>query len=110
METSIYDTSVLIEKMRDGVTELQGFTTILNLIEFPKALTIKGLDIIIPGKDDYDRSFEISILLLESGTPIPTIDIVLAAVAINRGLNLETRDRHFEYVHKILPKFRLRIV
>ena len=110
METSIYDTSVLIEKMRDGVTELQGFTTILNLIEFPKALTIKGLDIIIPGKDDYDRSFEISTLLLESGTPIPAIDIVLAAVAINRSLNLETRDRHFEYVHKILPEFRLRIV
>jgi predicted nucleic acid-binding protein len=94
--------------MRDGATELAGSTTILNLIEFPKAVTLKGLDIIIPGKDDYDKSFELSLLLLKAGTPIPAIDIVLAAVAINRKLVLRTLDQHFEYVQKIDRTFRAR--
>jgi hypothetical protein len=109
METPLYDTSVLIEHMRDGATKLDGFTTILNLIEFPKAVTLKGLDIIIPGKEDYDKGFEMSILLLKVGTPIPAVDIVLAAVVVNRGFVLHTRDRHFEYVRKIDRAFRVRI-
>lgn len=109
METPLYDTNILIDHMRDGTTSLDGFTTILNLIEFPKAVPLQGLDIVIPGKDDYDKGFELSILLLEAGTPIPAIDIVLAAVAINRHLVLQTRDQHFEYVRKINREFRVRI-
>lgn len=109
METPLYDTSVLIEHMRAGATKLDGFTTILNLIEFPKAVTLKGLDIIVPGKEDYDKGFEMSILLLKAGTPIPAVDIVLAAVVVNRGLVIHTRDRHFEYVRKIDRKFQVRI-
>lgn len=95
--------------MRGGATSLGGFTTILNLIEFPKAVTLQGLDIIIPGKDDYDKGFELSILLLEAGTPVPAFDIVLAAVAINRDLILQTRDQHFEYFRKINREFKLQI-
>ncbi|RDE13034.1 MAG: hypothetical protein C4K48_09185 [Candidatus Thorarchaeota archaeon] len=107
METPLYDTNVLIEHMRNGETSLDGFTTILNLIEFPKAVTLKGLDILIPGKDDYDRGFEMSILLLKAGTPIPAIDIVLAAIAANRGLVLHTKDQHFEHVRKIDGEFQV---
>ena len=109
METPLYDTSVLIEHMREGATKLEGSTTILNLIEFPKAVTLRGLDIIIPGKEDFDKGFEMSILLLKAGTPIPAVDVVLAAVVVNRGLVLHTRDRHFEYVRKIDREFRVRI-
>lgn len=109
METSLYDTNILVDRMREGATSIQGFTTILNLIEFPKAVTLTGLDIILPGKDDYDKGFELSLLLLEAGTPIPGIDIILAAVAINRDLVLQTRDHHFEYVRKINRAFRVRI-
>jgi tRNA(fMet)-specific endonuclease VapC len=109
METPLYDTNILIDHMRDGVTTLDGFTTILNLIEFPKAVTLNGLNIIIPGNEDYDTGFELSLLLLEAGTPIPAIDIILAAVAINRKLVLQTRDQHFEYVRKINRKFQVHI-
>ncbi|TFG26429.1 type II toxin-antitoxin system VapC family toxin [Candidatus Thorarchaeota archaeon] len=109
METSLHDTNILIDHVRDGATSLEGYTTILNLIEFPKAVTLQGLDIILPGKDDYDKGFELSLLLLEAGTPIPAIDIVLAAVAINRNLVLQTRDQHFEYVRKINQEFQVRI-
>ncbi len=109
MGAPLYDTRVLIEHIRDRVIKLDDFTAILNLMEFPKAITLKGFNIIIPGKDDYDKRFEKSILLLKAGTPIPAVDIVLSAIAANSGLVLHTRDRHFEYVRKINREFQGRI-
>jgi predicted nucleic acid-binding protein len=109
METPLFDTSILIEQMRDGATTLKGSTTILNLIEFPKAALLKDLDIIIPGKDDYDKGFEMSILLLKAGTPIPALDIVLAAIAVNRGMVLHTIDRHFEHIRAVEKNFHLHV-
>ncbi|MFQ5834239.1 MAG: PIN domain-containing protein [Candidatus Thorarchaeota archaeon] len=107
MGTPLYDTNILIEHMRAGATRLEDFTTILNLIEFPKAVTLKGLDIIIPGRDDYDKGYEMSILLLKAGTPIPAVDVVLAAVAANRGLVLHTKNRHFEQICKTTNDFHV---
>ena len=109
METSLYDTNVLIEHLRNETIEITGFTTILNLIEFPKAVTFKGLDIIIPGKEDYDKAFEMSLLLLKAGKPIPAVDIILAAIATNRDLTLYTHDRHFKYVQEINKDFRMHL-
>lgn len=109
METSLFDSNILIERMRNGIKRLDGSTTILNLIEFPKAVTIEGLDIIIPGTDDFDKGFEISIKLLSVGTPIPAVDIILAAVALNRGMVLITKDKHFKYVQKLYPEFKLQM-
>ena len=40
--------------------------------------------------------------LKEKGTPIPTNDIWIAAVALQHGLKLFTKDQHFEYVTGIL--------
>ncbi|NWF95036.1 MAG: PIN domain-containing protein [Candidatus Thorarchaeota archaeon] len=109
MGAPLFDTTVLIERIRAGATGLSGSTTVLNLIEFPKAAHLKGLDIISPGKDDYDKGFELSVLLLKAGTPIPAVDVVLAAVAMNRGLVLHTRDRHFDYVSRVNKDFQVHI-
>ena len=43
MEESLYDTSVIIDAVREGVNELKGYTTILNVIEFPKGHRISWL-------------------------------------------------------------------
>ena len=83
MESSLYDTNVLIEFIREGVTRIDGSTTSLNLVEFPKAALIKGLDVIVPGEEDYDESFKIAVLLLKSGTPVPAVDIIVAATTLN---------------------------
>ncbi len=63
METNLYDTSFLIEQIHDWTTVLDGFTTIFNLIEFTKASILKKLNIIIPGPKDFDKGFEISVML-----------------------------------------------
>ena len=36
VEEVLYNTSVLINLLRSGKTEAKGFTTILNVLEFPK--------------------------------------------------------------------------
>ncbi len=109
MGSSLFDTNVLIDRMRAGITTIAGATTILNLIEFPKAVALKGLDIIIPGKDDYEKGFEMALRLLKAGTPIPTIDILLAAIAVNRRMVLHTKDAHFKHVQTIYQEFQVRI-
>ncbi len=40
--------------------------------------------------------------LKRQGTPIPTNDIWIAAVALQHGLSLLTRDEHFSNIHGIL--------
>jgi len=107
METTLYDTNVLIKLVREGVGRVSGFTTTLNLIEFPKAADLKGLRVIVPGTKDYDEAYGISVKLMKAGTPVPATDIVQAAIAINRNLTLRTDDRHFEQVLVVRPKLRL---
>lgn len=108
METPLYDTNILIERIREGITKLEGSTTTLNLIEFPKAVAISGLDIVIPGKDDYDKGFELAILLLKAGKPVPAVDIILASVTINREFVLHTMDKHFKEIQKIAKNLKVK--
>jgi hypothetical protein len=64
MEEVVYDTNQLISFLKSGKHNVKGFTTILNIIEFPKALDLKGLAVIYPTLDDYDESLKISASLL----------------------------------------------
>lgn len=41
--------------------------------------------------------------LRSAGTPVPTNDIWIAAVAFQHGLRLYTRDRHFQAIPGIIP-------
>lgn len=108
MGTQLYDTNILIERLRERISKLEGSTTTLNLIEFPKAAAISGLEIIVPGKDDYDKGFELAILLLKAGKPVPAVDIILAAIAINRELLLHTMDGHFKEIQKIAKNLKVK--
>ena len=48
--------------------------------------------------DTADFYAEILVRLRSQGTPIPTNDIWIAAVAFQHGLKLFTRDRHFRQI------------
>ena len=47
--------------------------------------------------------------LYKAGKPVPAIDIVIAAVAINRGLILVTKNHHFKYIKEIRRDLLLEI-
>ena len=109
MEEILYDTNILIEFIKRNNFTIDGYTTILNVIEFPKAVSLKNLKVIYPNTEDYYKSLIIAAKLLKRGTPIPAIDIIIAAVSINYDLVLITKDRHFKYIKMVEPKFKLQI-
>jgi len=94
MAEKLYDTSVLIDLVKTG-QQVTGFTSILNIIEFPKALELKGVQVLYPIVEDYDQALRLAARLLTRGTPLPAIDILLAAMCIRRKARLVTKDEHF---------------
>src|SRR3990170_2888005 len=109
-EEIVYDTSQLISFQKSGKSIVNGFTTIFNIIEFPKALDLKELAIIYPTIDDYEESLRISTQLLKKGTPIQAVDVITAAICIRRNLTLSTKDEDFVKVRKVRNNFRFELV
>jgi tRNA(fMet)-specific endonuclease VapC len=110
MEEVVYDTNQLISILKSGKRKADGFTTIFNVIEFPKALDLKELAVIYPTLDDYEESLKISAALLRKGTPLPAIDILIASICIRRDLILCTLDKHFSQIKEVRNTFKLEII
>jgi len=49
----------------------------------------------------------ISTELIKLGKPIPAVDAVIAAVALNNGLKVVTKDKHFLFVKEVKDDFRV---
>jgi len=96
--------------VRKGVTHSKGYTTIFNVLEFLKTLEIAGLRVLYPVQRDYDEAVRISAKLLNIGKPIPAVDILIAAICVNRKLSLNTKDEHFLNVKSVNEEFRLNLL
>lgn len=105
MEKNLYDTSKLIEVYRNN-EKIRGHTTIFNLIEFPKALEL-DLNVLYPSKSDYNLALKISTELLKIGKPIPAVDVIISAIAINNGLKILTKDKHFLFIKEVVREFEV---
>ena len=110
MEEVLYDTSALINLLKNGKLVARGFTTILNIVEFPKALDLKELGILYPTIEDYDEALKIAVSLIKIGKPVPAIDIVISAVCLRRGLLLLTADAHFTHIKSIKSEFNVKLI
>ncbi len=109
METNktLFETSALIEIYKKSIP-VSGFTTIFNLIEFPKASELK-LKILFPKISEYLLAYKISKSLLEIGKPMPIADILTASIAFSRDLTIIAKDRHFLSLKKILPELKVSV-
>jgi tRNA(fMet)-specific endonuclease VapC len=108
MEENLYDSSELIELRRAGV-QAEGFTTILNLIEFPKAVELIRLGILYPTREDFDNALLWSAEMLKQGTPVPALDLVISAITVRLGLQLVTRDQHFKVIRAVVKDLRVQV-
>ncbi len=108
-EEIVYDTSQLIEFSKKGKFNLAGFTTILNVIEYPKAEQFEELTVIYPVFEDYEEALEISQDLLRKGTPLQAVDLMTAAICVRRNLTLSTRDQDFANVKGVRNSFRFEL-
>jgi tRNA(fMet)-specific endonuclease VapC len=110
MEEIVYDTNQLINHLKTDKSSFKGLTTIFNIIEFPKALELRELDVIYPTIDDYNESLKISAALLKKGKPLPAIDILIATICIRRDLTLSTLDQHFATIKSVRNDFKLKLI
>lgn len=95
---------------KSGRYIINGFTTIFNIIEFPKALDLKGLAVIYPTVDDCEESLELSVALLKRGTLIQAVDVMVAAICIRHNLTLISKDNDFTAVASARQDFKLKLV
>lgn len=107
MAENLYDSSQLIELRKTG-NQAEGYTTVLNLVEFPKAVELEHLKVLYPTKEDYDNAVVWSARLLKQGTPVPAIDLVVSAISVRLGLQVVTRDRHFKRIKSAVRELNLR--
>ena len=103
MEENLYDTSKLIDAYRKN-EKLHGYTTIFNLVEFPKALEL-NLRVLYPQKSDFNLALEMSTELLKLGKPLPAVDVIISAIALNNKLRVITKDRHFIFIKDVRKDF-----
>ena len=106
----LLDTNTLIEcdkskirPFKEGLT----FTTILSLIEFPIASKYDEISVIYPSSFHFEQSFKNAVLLREKGTHIPTIDILIGTITVEKNLILVSNDIHFESLQKIEPRLKI---
>jgi len=109
MEEIVYDTNELIDLLKKSKLGINGFTTIFNVIEFPKALNFEALTVIYPNLEDYQESLEISSALFQKGNTLPAVDIMIAAICIRRNLILCTKDDHFTSIKSVRNSFKLEL-
>lgn len=101
METEeILDTSVVFDAK-------EGIITIFTLIEHPPCGE-RFFDILFPETKDYVIAVEIARKLRKKGTPVGAIDILIAAIAVNRSLVVRTSDGDFKHIQAVLPELILK--
>ncbi len=106
----LLDTNVLIEcnklkikPFKEGHT----FTTILSLIEFPLASKYDEISVIYPSSQHYEQGFKNAVLLREKGDPIPTIDILIGTITVDKNLILVSNDIHFKSLQEVEPRLKI---
>jgi predicted nucleic acid-binding protein len=70
----------------------------INRAELEEFLDSPRVQLIGIDEDTAEFYSEIQTALKKKGKPIPTNDIWIAAIALQHGLKLYTKDQHFKYV------------
>ncbi len=103
METKeIFDTSIAIERKA-------GIITVFTAIEHPPSMR-RDFEVVFPENADYIKSIEISNKLREKGKPVGAVDIIIAAMCINRSMKLVAKDKDFNNIKKNFPGFELQLL
>ena len=100
----LLDTNALIlcKKLKEKLFQKgKTFTTILSIIEFPPAFKFKDISVIYHTNSHYEHAFSKAVLLRENDIPIPTIDILIGTISIEKNLTLVSDDSHFEYLKNV---------
>ncbi|MHA1729373.1 MAG: hypothetical protein ACTSWY_11655 [Promethearchaeota archaeon] len=82
------------------------YTTIFSIVEYPVLKLLKNITIFYPSSADYTESIKNAIKLRKKGTPIPSIDILIGTITVNKNFNLVSEDKHFKIFEAIEPRLK----
>jgi len=102
---TILDTSIVIDRIREKKS-IQEDITAVTLVEYPRIIFYKHFygGIIFPIRDDFILAHRIQLKLLRAGKPQAFVDLLVAAIAVNRDEELVTRDRDFTHICQAVEK------
>ena len=95
----IYVPFVVLAELRSGFRA--GTQSAANEAVLTRFLQKPGASVLFPDEQTIHWYSEVYIQLRRAGRPIPTNDIWIAALVIQHGLILFSRDKHFDAVPQI---------
>lgn len=98
----LFDTSVAMGRS-------DGLITVFTVVEFPPAAK-RPFEIVYPETMDYVKAIVIADSLRKIGRPAGAIDTIIAAICVNRSLELVTKDTGFKSIKEVVPELSLCIV
>ncbi len=78
-----------------------------SAIEYPPAAG--NCEILYPDVKDYELALHLATKLRVIGRSIEAIDILNAAMCLNRDFELVTKDKDYVQVSKVRPDFKLKL-
>lgn len=69
---------------------------------------LEDLDVLGMTSATWERAYELGFSLRRGGLSVPTVDTVIAALAIENGCIVLHQDRHYEMIAQHHPLFRTR--
>jgi predicted nucleic acid-binding protein len=99
---SIIDTSLAIDRIAEEKA-IEENITIVTAIEYPVILEYKGFTgkVIYADKNDLDLALKLQFRLRERGTMKGAADLIISAIAINKGEALLTADNDFSDISEV---------
>ncbi len=99
----IYINPIIIGELKAGFKK--GSKEEENLDQFNRFIESPRVNAISIDEETSERYAIILNTLRNSGKPIPTNDIWIAACAMQHGLRLITTDKHFNYIPQIIVAY-----
>jgi len=91
---------VVVGELRSGFAA--GATSRANERTLQRFLAKPGVDILLASEATTHHYAMLHLQLRARGKPIPTNDLWIAALAIEHGLALATRDAHFAHIPQLV--------
>jgi tRNA(fMet)-specific endonuclease VapC len=91
--------AVVLGELRSGF--LLGDNYEPNERELAQFLRHPVVEVLTVDDEASRRYAEIVVALRKAGTPVPTNDVWIAAVAVREGATVVTYDSHFELIHRV---------
>ena len=79
-----------------------------SAIEYPTAAG--NCEILYPDVKDYELALHLATKLRAIGRSTEAIDILNAAMCLNRDFELVTKDKDYEQISKVRPDFKLKLL